>query len=261
MGYFEQEQWMSQNSLEKNPSQAPNQPQNQTPDQAVEQQVPAQAPNQAQAQVPEQNQKKKGRYLPQILILFFVVFILASVVYIFASSVKGVWPKKELPAVSDGEVLLSAVIYSEDNPVAIVDGEIAHEGDMIGDVRIVKIHKGGVDFETAEKQWSQDLPEAKEGVHSGISGLPVLLVLGSDGCPACRKMKPILNNLRSKYSEKFVVKHIDPWADKAAGERYGVRAIPTLIFYDSKGKEAFRHVGYFPEADILAAWGKIGVKL
>ena len=199
--------------------------------------------------------------MPHILILFFVIFVLAGVVYIFGASVKGVWPKKEEPLVSDGDVLLTAVIYSEDNPVAIVNGEIAHEGDIVGDVKIVKIHKGGVDFETAEKQWSQDLPEAKEGVHSGISDLPVLLVLGSDGCPACRKMEPILNSMRSKYSNKFVIKHIDPWADRAAGEKYGVRAIPTLIFYDSKGREAFRHVGYCPEADILAAWGKIGVKL
>jgi len=51
------------------------------------------------------------------------------------------------------------------------------------------------------------------------------------------------------------------WQDRAAGAKYGVRAIPTQIFFDSKGREVFRHVGFYSKRDILTTWKKIGVKL
>jgi len=74
-------------------------------------------------------------------------------------------------------------------------------------------------------------------------------------------MKPILNKLKSKYAKKFEVKYIDVQKNRAAGTKYGVRAIPTQIFYDSKGREVFRNVGFCSENEILAVWRDIGVKL
>jgi thioredoxin 1 len=74
-------------------------------------------------------------------------------------------------------------------------------------------------------------------------------------------MTPILNELRSECSAIFQIKYIDVWQDRAAGAKYGVRAIPTQIFFDSKGREVFRHVGFFSKRDILATWKKIGLKI
>jgi thioredoxin 1 len=91
--------------------------------------------------------------------------------------------------------------------------------------------------------------------------LPVLLELGSHKCPPCRRMTPILNELRDEYSGKFQIKYIDVWQDREAGARYGVRAIPTQIFFDSKGREVFRHVGFYSKRDILTTWKNIGIKL
>jgi thioredoxin 1 len=50
------------------------------------------------------------------------------------------------------------------------------------------------------------------------------------------------------------------WQDRAAGAKYGARAIPTQIFYDSKGRELYRHTGFLPKKDILAAWKSLGVE-
>ena len=57
------------------------------------------------------------------------------------------------------------------------------------------------------------------------------------------------------------VDFVDVWQDRAAGEKYGVRTIPTQIFYDATGKELFRHEGFFAKKDILAKWKELGVEL
>jgi thioredoxin 1 len=207
--------------------------------------------------------KKKGiPYLPQAMLLVFIV-VVAGIAYLFWPSIKGCGLMGKAAKLLNGGVSLTGITYSENAaPMAIVDGKVVHEGDMVGEVKVVKIHKGGVEFETAEKKWTQSMPVSEEGVHSGKKGsLPVLLELGSSGCPACRQMEPILKDLRSTYSKKFKVDYIDVWADTAKGEKYSVTAIPTQIFYDGRGIEKFRHVGYYSESEILAAWRDAGIKL
>jgi len=56
-------------------------------------------------------------------------------------------------------------------------------------------------------------------------------------------MMPILNELRDEYAGKFQIRYIDVWKDRAAGAKYGIRAIPAHIFFDNKGREVYRHDG------------------
>jgi thioredoxin 1 len=101
----------------------------------------------------------------------------------------------------------------------------------------------------------------KGTTESAGTPLPALLQLGSSTCPPCRQMKPILSELRTEYASKFEIRCIDVNGNIEAGPKYGVRKIPTQIFYDSSGKEVFRHVGFYSKKEILAAWIKLGVKL
>ncbi len=142
--------------------------------------------------------------------------------------------------------------------MAIVDGKIVGEGDVVGGAKVFKIHKDNVEFEMSDKRWVQRLPFLEE---EASSSLPVLLQVGSYKCPPCKRMEPILDKLRSKYAGNFQVRSVDVRKDKTAGTKYGVRATPTQIFYDSKGREVFRHVGFYSKKDILATWKKLGVKL
>ena len=57
--------------------------------------------------------------------------------------------------VSQKNVALTGILYSEDNPSAIIGGAIVKEGDMIGDVKVVKIRKNIVEFEKNGKKWTQ----------------------------------------------------------------------------------------------------------
>ena len=194
----------------------------------------------------------------RVVLLGLAVVAVSSGVYYFWPALKAIRPVAAAVKELNNEVALTAIVYSEEGALAIVDGKIVHEEDAIGDVKVLKIRKDSVEFEQSGKRWSQSLCPAEEGVRSGV---PVLLELGSEGCPPCRQMMPILNKLKAKYAGKFQVRYIDVWKNRAAGNKYGVTMIPTQIFYDSEGREVFRHVGFYSEQEILATWKSLGVKL
>ena len=204
--------------------------------------------------------KKNNKSSLYVLLLGFAVVIVGGIVYHFWPAIKDTLATTKNAVVANKEVSLTGIFYTENDPdpIAMINGKIAHEEDMIGSVRVLKIHKDKVEFEKDGRRWSQTMPTAEETTGSN---LPVLLELGSHKCPPCRRMTPILNELRSEYSGKFQIKYIDVWQDRAAGAKYGVRAIPTQIFFDSKGREVFRHVGFYPKRNILTTWRKIGIKL
>jgi len=91
--------------------------------------------------------------------------------------------------------------------------------------------------------------------------LPRLIDLGADKCIPCKMMAPILEDLKTAYAEQLQVDFIDVWKNPDAGDQYGIRVIPTQIFFDAQGKELFRHEGFYAKEDILAKWKELGVAL
>ena len=90
---------------------------------------------------------------------------------------------------------------------------------------------------------------------------PKLLELGSVTCMQCKMMAPIIDNLRKTYKDTLNVEFIDVYKDKTAIYKYGVKTIPMQIFYDSKGKEFYRHIGIFSKEDILNQFKKQGIDI
>ena len=74
-------------------------------------------------------------------------------------------------------------------------------------------------------------------------------------------MAPILEELKTEHAGRFEVVFIDVWEDPSRSEEYGIKLIPTQIFFDASGKELFRHEGFFGKADILAKWKELGIDL
>lgn len=109
------------------------------------------------------------------------------------------------------------------------------------------------DIETAESA------PAAEG--TAESRLPKLLDLGAGKCIPCKKMAPILDELKEEYAGTFDVEFIDVWKTPEVAKQYGVQQIPTQIFFDSEGKELFRHAGFFSKENILEKWKEMGVDL
>jgi thioredoxin 1 len=92
-------------------------------------------------------------------------------------------------------------------------------------------------------------------------GLPVMIDLGSDQCIPCKMMAPILEELKSEYSETLTVHFLDVRKLPALSKLYNIQLIPTQIFYDATGKELFRHEGFFAKEDIIAKWKEFGIDL
>lgn len=88
--------------------------------------------------------------------------------------------------------------------------------------------------------------------------LPRLVDLGAAKCVPCKMMAPILEDLKKECAGRIDVEFIDVWKSPEAGRQYGVRMIPTQIFYGADGKEVFRHEGFFGKEDILAKWKALG---
>lgn len=89
--------------------------------------------------------------------------------------------------------------------------------------------------------------------------LPRLVDLGAGRCIPCKMMAPILDDLKKEYEGRMQVDFIDVWQNPDAGKKYGIKMIPTQIFYDAHGKELFRHEGFISKEDILKKWKEIGV--
>jgi thioredoxin 1 len=97
-------------------------------------------------------------------------------------------------------------------------------------------------------------PAAKDGL------LPRVVDLGRGTCIPCKQMAPILAELQTELKGKATVEVIDLRDDPEAGDRYGIRLIPTQIFFDTKGKETWRHEGFLPKDDITAKLKEAGMK-
>lgn len=93
-----------------------------------------------------------------------------------------------------------------------------------------------------------------------VTGAPRLLELGSTSCVSCKAMHEELALLRAECGPSIAVEEIDVWRDEAAAERYGVKTIPTQIFFDPAGRELERHVGFLPRREIRARFASRGME-
>jgi len=55
--------------------------------------------------------------------------------------------------------VVTGILYSKDDPSAVIDGQIVHEGDTIHGAEVVKIHRDKIEFEKSRKKWMQKVQE------------------------------------------------------------------------------------------------------
>jgi thioredoxin 1 len=104
-------------------------------------------------------------------------------------------------------------------------------------------------------------PEGAPGQTAESAGLPRLLDLGADKCIPCKMMAPILDEMGVEFEGVLAVDFIDVWKNPSAAKPYGIKVIPTQIFFAPDGTELYRHEGFIGREGILAKWRELGVKL
>ncbi|MGD9732804.1 MAG: thioredoxin family protein [Desulfamplus sp.] len=113
---------------------------------------------------------------------------------------------------------------------------------------------------------AEDITNTTSEANNAIPEVPVkntvtMVDLGAKKCIPCKMMAPILENLKKIYSGKAAIVFIDVWENREAGEKFGIKAIPTQIFFDAQGKEVSRHTGFLSEEEIKAQISKMGVSI
>ena len=112
-------------------------------------------------------------------------------------------------------------------------------------------HPEGASLLLAEPGKAPDVP---------VKGMVTMLDLGAKSCIPCKMMAPIMEKLEKDYKGKAAIIFIDVWKDPDQSKRFGIRAIPTQIFYDKEGKEVYRHEGFMSENAIVTQLKNLGVQ-
>jgi thioredoxin 1 len=101
---------------------------------------------------------------------------------------------------------------------------------------------------------------ATAAVDVPVKGMVTMIDLGATACIPCKLMAPILVKLEKQYAGRAAVVFFDVWKDQAPAKRFGIRTIPTQIFFDKDGKEVYRHEGFLSEEEIVSRFKDMGVK-
>lgn len=119
-----------------------------------------------------------------------------------------------------------------------------------------------IDIQVSDSWTKQQAEFAKDNPldKARTNGKATLAVFSAKSCCGPDKMLPVIDTIRTKYNDTVNIVYIEPQKEQILSARYGIRSIPAQVFYDAKGKEFFRHCGFFSDADIVAKLAEIGVK-
>jgi thioredoxin 1 len=120
-------------------------------------------------------------------------------------------------------------------------------------------------FKKSPATTDQPVDTSDYEVRSQFNDLPVkgkvtMIDLGATECVPCKMMAPILKKLEAAYRDRAVIAFIDVWKHRDQAPRFGIKAIPTQIFFDPDGKEVYRHQGFMSENAIVEQLTRMGVE-
>ncbi|MCA9669842.1 MAG: thioredoxin [Myxococcales bacterium] len=80
---------------------------------------------------------------------------------------------------------------------------------------------------------------------------PVLVDFWAEWCAPCRMVAPMIEQVARDYEGRAVVAKVDVDSNQEIAQRYGIRAIPTLLFFH-KGEVVDRVVGMPAGSKVLS---------
>ncbi|MBU1567563.1 MAG: thioredoxin family protein [Proteobacteria bacterium] len=101
---------------------------------------------------------------------------------------------------------------------------------------------------------------AEEPTLVPVPGKVTMVDIGAKKCIPCKMMAPIIEVLEEEYQDRAAIVFIDVWENPEAARKYGIKVIPTQIFYDAGGKEILRHEGFMGRDAIIAELTKLGIQ-
>ncbi|HEX3045240.1 MAG TPA: thioredoxin family protein [Bacillota bacterium] len=103
--------------------------------------------------------------------------------------------------------------------------------------------------------------EATENyVEPGKNKRMMMMDLGATTCIPCKMMVPVMEELARELQGKVDIQFVDVQKKDQLAQKFKIYAIPTQIFFDKKGKELFRHEGFYAKTEIMAKLKELGLK-
>ena len=98
------------------------------------------------------------------------------------------------------------------------------------------------------------------GASEGYGSRPLIVDFTAAWCGACKELDKLTFSTAPVGAElsRFVAVRVDATNDEdpkvgAALKRFGVRGLPTVVVFDSRGKEALRFTDFVPPERFLSA--------
>ena len=171
--------------------------------------------------------------------------------YQVGTTLKAMGAARKSVAEADGLPLLQALaddLPDLPNIVALIEKSLESDGHVLSDA--------SPELAAARRRKAQAVQRGQERIQSYVSGKTREWL--SDPLHTTRNGRLVVP-LKAEYKGKVSVEFIDVTKDPAAADEYKINVIPTQIFIDKRGKEVFRHEGFYPKADIVAQLEKMGV--
>ncbi|MCX6233882.1 MAG: thioredoxin [Bacteroidetes bacterium] len=83
------------------------------------------------------------------------------------------------------------------------------------------------------------------------SGKPAIVDVWAVWCGPCRMVAPIIEDIAKEYEGRIVVGKLDVDNNPAVTAKYGIRNIPTILFFKN-GEIVDRQVGAVPKTALVA---------
>jgi len=70
-----------------------------------------------------------------------------------------------------------------------------------------------------------------------------LIEFGAETCSQCKRMKVVLDGITQRYQGRAQIVQVNVNRDRAVTRQFKIMVIPTLVFFDAKGREVERRYG------------------
>jgi thioredoxin 1 len=89
---------------------------------------------------------------------------------------------------------------------------------------------------------------------------PTLIEFGAETCSKCKRMKVVLDGIAQRYQGRAQIVQVNVNRDQAVTRQFKIMVIPTLVFFDAKGREVERRYGYQDEVMVAQKLHELGAR-